>query len=178
MEEEHNDHPVDEVVEEADTSLHVEEDEDDRGWPKELPPDLPRSLDDRRRDPTYDLGGETEYYDAWQGQSQFLKAPTLATNFSLALHERDEDDARTSQELAENEARLTQMLAAQARMNDDQDGAEAAEEGVLQDKTLSKEEKKQMLQEFLFLAASNGDADRIGRLRQLFWSQGGRPSSP
>lgn len=73
MEERQNDHPVDQAEEEADISLQVDQDEDeddvdDRGWPKELPPDLPRSLDDRRRDPTYDIGGETEYYDAWQGE--------------------------------------------------------------------------------------------------------------
>jgi len=33
--------------------------------PRELPLDLPRSLDDRRSYPAYNQ--ETEYYDAWQG---------------------------------------------------------------------------------------------------------------
>lgn len=33
--------------------------------PRELPLDLPRSLDDRRNYPSYNQ--ETEYYDAWQG---------------------------------------------------------------------------------------------------------------
>lgn len=33
---------------------------------RELPSDLPRSLDDRKALPSY--GQETEYYDAWQGQ--------------------------------------------------------------------------------------------------------------
>lgn len=45
-----------------------QEEESDEGWnmPRELPLDLPRSLDDRR---TYTgFGEETEYYDAWQGQ--------------------------------------------------------------------------------------------------------------
>lgn len=50
---------------------HAQEDEEEEqpGWqrPKDLPADLPRSLDDRRRDPTFDYGGETEYYDGWQG---------------------------------------------------------------------------------------------------------------
>ena len=43
----------------------------DQAWdqrptsPRELPSDLPRSLNDRRRAPAY--SGETELYDAWQG---------------------------------------------------------------------------------------------------------------
>jgi len=41
-----------------------EESQPDRTRP--LPDDLPTSLDDRRRVPTY--GGETEMYDAWQGK--------------------------------------------------------------------------------------------------------------
>jgi hypothetical protein len=36
--------------------------------PRELPDDLPRSLNDRRSVPT-DLPIETEMYDAWQGES-------------------------------------------------------------------------------------------------------------
>jgi hypothetical protein len=35
--------------------------------PRELPPDLPRSLDDRKNFRSYNE--ETEYYDAWQGWS-------------------------------------------------------------------------------------------------------------
>ena len=34
--------------------------------PRTLPSDLPRSLDDRQ--PVRQHGGETEMYDAWQGQ--------------------------------------------------------------------------------------------------------------
>lgn len=34
--------------------------------PRELPADLPKSLDDRRHVPT-ELVRETEYYDGWQG---------------------------------------------------------------------------------------------------------------
>lgn len=56
------------------------------------------------------------------------------------------------------------MLAVQARMNDEDDASELAEDGVLGDKKLSDEEKRQMLQDFLFLAASNGDAARVRRL--------------
>lgn len=150
-----------------DTGVTEDEEEEQQSWnkPPDLPADLPRSLDDRRRDPTYEYGGETEFYDAWQGQSQFLAAPTLgrSNNFNLSLNEPD-DDARTSQELAENDARLAQMLAVQARMNDEDDNAESAEDGVLTDEDLSEQERKQMLQDFLFMAASNGDDARVNRL--------------
>jgi len=145
-----------------------EEEEEQESWPRprELPADLPRSLDDRRGYNSYGFGQETEMYDAWQGQSQFLTAPTIArpANFNLSLQEPDFNDARTSQELADNDARLAQMLATQARINDEDNSAESAEEGVLADTDLSKEEKGQMLQDFLFMAASNGDADRVERL--------------
>jgi len=40
-----------------------------------LPPDLPRSLDDRRHVPT-ELVPETEMYDGWQGKSS---EPLLST---------------------------------------------------------------------------------------------------
>lgn len=100
------------------------------------------------------------------GQSQFLTAPTLArpSNFNLSLNEPDRDDARTSQELAENDSRLAQMLSTQARIDDEDDTAQAAEESILVDKDLSQSDKAQMLQDFLFMAASNGDSDRVQRL--------------
>ena len=41
------------------------EDEEPIGKPRELPADLPRSLDDRQNFSSYKE--ETEYYDAWQG---------------------------------------------------------------------------------------------------------------
>ena len=37
---------------------------------RELPPDLPKSLDDRRRQPL-ELPPETELYDGWQGKSTY-----------------------------------------------------------------------------------------------------------
>ena len=39
---------------------------DDQQKPRELPADLPRSLDDRKTFSGYG-NVETEYYDAWQG---------------------------------------------------------------------------------------------------------------
>lgn len=52
------------------TEAHDSPSEDDTSpieqqKPRELPLDLPRSLDDRRSYPSYNQ--ETEYYDAWQG---------------------------------------------------------------------------------------------------------------
>ena len=50
-----------------------EEEEEDLGTgPRELPSDLPRSLDDRRNYTSYNQ--ETEYYDAWQGEEACLSA--------------------------------------------------------------------------------------------------------
>ncbi len=39
--------------------------------PAELPPDLPKSLDDRRSPQQY--VGETEMYDAWQGTTMGIR---------------------------------------------------------------------------------------------------------
>ena len=36
--------------------------------PRTLPADLPKSLDDRQ--PVRSFGGETEYYDGWQGRTR------------------------------------------------------------------------------------------------------------
>ena len=44
---------------------HFEDESDPFNRPRQLPPDLPTSLDDRRKAPVF--GGETEIYDAWQG---------------------------------------------------------------------------------------------------------------
>lgn len=55
------------------------------------------------------------------------------------------------------------MLATQARVSRN-DTAEDAGDEVLGDSKLSDEQKKQMLQDFLFMAASNGDAQRVQRL--------------
>ena len=56
------------------------------------------------------------------------------------------------------------MLAAQARHVDENDTGEAEEDDVLNDGQLSHDQKKQALQDFLFMAASNGDARRVHRL--------------
>ncbi|KAF2720978.1 hypothetical protein K431DRAFT_285240 [Polychaeton citri CBS 116435] len=134
--------------------------------PRELPPDLPKSLDDRQHFSSYPQQ-ETEYYDAWQGSSQFLTAPSIATpssgTFNLALHEPDNDDAFDQASFGNDEARIAQMLAAQ-RAQDTEDTGEAAEADILEDANMSQEQKAQALQDFLFMAASNGDAQRLRRL--------------
>lgn len=59
---------------------------------------------------------------------------------------------------------MAQMLNLQTHQNDDEDAGEAAEEDVLKDDKLSRDQKAKALQDFLFMAASNGDAPRIERL--------------
>ena len=55
-----------EVLEETEPDVEeFEEAQESPGKPRELPADLPRSLDDRKNFRSYNE--ETEYYDAWQG---------------------------------------------------------------------------------------------------------------
>jgi hypothetical protein len=106
---------------------------------------------------------ETEYYDAWQGQSQFLTAPTSAKplTFNLALNEPD-DDGAFGQGFGNDEARLAEMLVGSIQKTGD--AGELEEEEILNDAHLSDEEKTKSLQDLLFMAASNGDARRVQRL--------------
>jgi len=127
--------------------------------PRKLPSDLPTSLDDRRT--VRIMNEETEIYDAWQGQSQFLTTPMPAQplNFSLSLDDPtfgDED----MQHLEDSDSRLVQMLAHQARLKNDNAGDEAK---VVADDKLSDEEKE-ALQGLFTLAASNGELERVRRL--------------
>jgi hypothetical protein len=59
---------------------------------------------------------------------------------------------------------MAQMLNLQTRQSDAEDAGEAAEEEVLRDDQLSRDQKAKALQDFLFMAASNGDAQRVQRL--------------
>jgi hypothetical protein len=148
--------------------------------PRALPDDLPRSLDDRKNVPSH-LAPETEMYDAWQGtmisrgfetliltsigQSQFLTTPVLAKPLqfnSLSLDDKVYDDDLTSQKIGDSDARLMEMLAAQAAHRDG--SASADEDAVASDDKLSAEEKKDTLQKVLNMAASNGDVERIQRI--------------
>ncbi|KAF2244636.1 hypothetical protein BU26DRAFT_83013 [Trematosphaeria pertusa] len=128
--------------------------------PRQLPADLPTSLDDRRALPM--LGEETEIYDAWQGQSQFLTTPMPARplSFNLSLDDPSLGD-EDMQQLEDSDSRLVQMLAHQARLKNDNSGDEAK---VVADEKLSHEEKKEALQGLFTLAASNGELERVKRL--------------
>ncbi len=46
--------------------------------PRQLPADLPKSLDDRH--PVRSFGGETEMYDAWQGR---VRTPDCSTRSGI-----------------------------------------------------------------------------------------------
>ncbi|KAI9873916.1 MAG: hypothetical protein M1830_010405 [Pleopsidium flavum] len=130
---------------------------------RKLPDDLPTSLDDRRTVPSY--GGETEMYDAWQGQSQFLTSPipTRPLSFNLALDDSSYEDNRAAQKTDDSDSRLMEMLAAQAAHREDGSAA-GDEESLVMDQNLRDLEKKEMLQRSLNMAASNGDVERIRRL--------------
>lgn len=137
-----------------------------RPKPRVLPDDLPKSLDDRKNVPTH-YTAETEMYDAWQGQSQFLTSPVLAkplqfNNLSLDDNGYD-DDLTTQQRIGDSDTRLMEMLAAQAAHRDGS-GANEDEDAVAGDEKLSEETKRDVLQKALNMAASNGDVERIERI--------------
>ncbi|GME27355.1 putative dil and ankyrin domain-containing protein [Neofusicoccum parvum] len=126
--------------------------------PRQLPADLPRSLDDRKSVPP--PAAETEIYDAWQGQSQFISSPLppKPLTFNLALD--GPTDANPS--LEESDSRLNEMLERQSRLKHDS-MSEGQEDAILKDEKLSDAEKKEVLQNSLNLAASNGDTATIER---------------
>ncbi|KAL2834970.1 hypothetical protein BDW59DRAFT_136905 [Aspergillus cavernicola] len=153
--------------------------------PKKLPDDLPKSLDDRRS--VAAMQPETEMYDAWQGQSQFL-TPVAAKplSFSLALDDHSHDDehnlranyrhgfglstdddneSTTTARLEDSEARLMEMLAAQAAHRE-VDSLDADEEAIATDEKMTEERKREILQRSLNMAASNGDVERVRKLVQ------------
>ncbi|KAH7040791.1 LOW QUALITY PROTEIN: uncharacterized protein B0I36DRAFT_419749 [Microdochium trichocladiopsis] len=142
----------------------------DDGSPKEqkpraLPDDLPKSLDDRRRMPT-DLVQETELYDGWQGQSQFLTSPIAAKPLqfdNLTLDDPDYDEDLTSRRMPDSDQRLMEMLAAQAQHQGTAEMFEDAE-AVANDEKMPEEEKKKMLQKAFIMAASNGDLDQVKKI--------------
>ncbi|KAL8674451.1 MAG: hypothetical protein Q9168_001116 [Polycauliona sp. 1 TL-2023] len=132
--------------------------------PRRLPADLPKSLDDRH--PVAHLARETEMYDAWQGQSQFLTSPMPAQPlaFNLSLDDPSYDEEITHQ-IEDGDSRLMEMLAAQAAHGKDEPTA-GNEDQVAADRSLSDDERKALLQKSLHMAASNGDIERVRRLLQ------------
>ncbi|MCJ1294529.1 hypothetical protein MMC34_006087 [Xylographa carneopallida] len=129
---------------------------------RQLPGDLPKSLDDRR--PVHSYAGETEMYDAWQGQSQYINPmPTSPLAFKLSLDDNGYGDHQLGRTAEDNDNRLMEMLAAQAAHREDGSNA-GDEDSVALDPKLSDEEKKMTLQKSLHMAASNGDVERVRRL--------------
>jgi hypothetical protein len=150
--------------------------------PRELPADLPKSLDDRRHVPT-EMVRETEFYDGWQGawahgmlaqnrdvdheapgQSQFLTSPILAR--PLRFNELTLDDPNYDHDItkgiADSDTRLMEMLAVQAQHQGSEGLIDA--DAIASDEKLSEDEKKKILQKSLAMAASNGDLDQINAI--------------
>ncbi|KAK6086890.1 dil and ankyrin domain containing protein [Seiridium cupressi] len=128
--------------------------------PRDLPADLPKSLDDRRHINT-ELVRETEFYDGWQGQSQFLTSPMLAK--PLKFNQLTLDDPNYEQDItkgiADSDTRLMEMLAAQAQHQSSEGLVDV--DAIAGDEKLSDDEKKKILQKSLAMAASNGDIDQV-----------------
>ncbi|MCJ1310678.1 hypothetical protein MMC25_004344 [Agyrium rufum] len=139
--------------------------EDELPRKRELPSDLPTSLNDRR--PVRSYAGETEMYDGWQGQTQYLTSSAITSplKFNLSLDDDtfDTDFRGHTTKTTNDDSKLTAMLAAQAAHRDDGTSAES-EETILADESLSEKDKRAMLQKSLHMAASNGDIDRVRRL--------------
>ena len=142
---------------------------DEDGWSpaeetpteRQLPSDLPKTLDDRQ--PIRHYGAETEMYDAWQGQSQILSSPpTQSLAFNLNLNDEGTDHDITK-DLQDNDSRLMEMLAAQAaHRGENAQGSD--EEAIVNDTKMPVAQKKALLQKSLHNAASNGDIEQVGRL--------------
>lgn len=99
------------------------------------------------------------------GQSQFLTAPVLAKPLkfsSLSLDDQDNVEGFGPTLAADNDARLMEMLAAQAAHRDGP--ASDDEDAIATSDSLSEKEKRDILQKGLNMAASNGDVERIQRI--------------
>ncbi|RYC64463.1 hypothetical protein CHU98_g1741 [Xylaria longipes] len=137
--------------------------EDEPKKPRALPADLPKSLDDRKVVPT-EFVSETEMYDGWQGQSQFLTSPIPAKplEFSNLTLDDPDYDRHLTRGIADSDTRLMEMLQAQAQHH----GGQAFDDvdAVAEDDKLSEEEKKTMLQKALNMASSNGDIGQVTKI--------------
>jgi len=99
------------------------------------------------------------------GQSQFLTTPALAKplNFgNLSLNDADYD-RDVAKGPTDSDARLMEMLQAQAAAHQAGQGYED-EQAVVDDEKLSEAEKKDLLHRALTMAASNGDVQKVKSL--------------
>ncbi|ROW17070.1 hypothetical protein VPNG_01070 [Cytospora leucostoma] len=136
------------------------DDEGGDAWkPKALPSDLPTSLDDRRV--PIEPVTETEMYDGWQGQSQFLTSPVVAQPLKFSELSLDDKnyDADLAKGIADSDTRLMEMLAAQAAHSSGPGFDD--ENAIATNEKLSEDEKRKMLQKALHMAASNGNVDQV-----------------
>lgn len=111
----------------------------------------------RRRDPA-----ESYHVDSDVGQSQFLTSPMLAK--PLRFNELTLDDPNYDHDItkgiADSDARLMEMLAAQAQHGQEGEGVVDVD-AIAGDEKLSDDEKKKVLQKSLNMAASNGDLEQV-----------------
>lgn len=82
--------------------------------------------------------------------------------YSRGFYDGDEDRTTTAQ-LEDSDARLMEMLAAQAAHREN-DSLGTDEDDIAMDDSLTDDEKRNVLQKALNMAASNGDVDRVRKL--------------
>ncbi|KAL9092204.1 MAG: hypothetical protein Q9159_000963 [Coniocarpon cinnabarinum] len=131
--------------------------------PRQLPSDLPKSLDDRRQDI---YRPDVEIYDDWSGQAQsFAPSAAKPLDFNLALNDSEDpfETSRAQSAKQDLNARLDRMLQAQAAYKEDARTTED-EEDVAKSEELTEDDKRAVLQKTLNLAASNGDVKRLKNL--------------
>ena len=90
-------------------------------------------------------------------------APAKPLQFNnLSLDDNGYVDDLMTQRLEDSDARLMEMLAAQAAHRDG--SADEDEDAVASNEKLSDDEKRDTLQKALNMAASNGDVERIQKI--------------
>jgi hypothetical protein len=94
-----------------------------------------------------------------------LTTPALAKPLqfkNLSLDDNEFADNLMTQKMEDSDARLMEMLAAQAAHRDG--SASEDEDAVASNEKLSESDKRDTLQKALNMAASNGDVERIERI--------------
>jgi hypothetical protein len=98
------------------------------------------------------------------GSSQFITAPTPSRPaFDLHLDTPTYDDEETHARLQDSDSRIMEMVAAQAHHRQDSKAVDD-EDDIVDDPKTTADQKKELLQKSLNMAASNGDVARIQRL--------------
>jgi hypothetical protein len=87
----------------------------------------------------------------------------LKARNTRSYYDGDDGDAETTARLEDSDARLMEMLAAQAAHRE-MNSLGTDEDDIALDEKLSDEDKRNLLQKSLNMAASNGDVDRVRKL--------------